>query len=139
FLELRERRGLVYDVHSFVGRLADSGVMGMSLGCEPRRASTALRAAIEQWRKLAEVAVPAAELTKAKEYAKGRLLLQLESTSALCDFAGQQELLLDGIVTAEEVVGRLEAVSAADVQRIAGELLGGGLRAAVVGPFRSES
>ena len=90
-------------------------------------------------RKLADAPVGETELEKAREYAKGRLLLQLESTSALCEFAGQQELLLDGIVTAEEVVARLDAVSAADVQRVAGELLAGGLRAAVVGPFRGET
>ncbi|TMB92696.1 MAG: insulinase family protein [Chloroflexi bacterium] len=139
FLELRERRGLVYDVHSFVSRLADTGVMGISLGCEPRRAATALRAALAEWRQLAAEPVPAAELTKAKEYAKGRLLLQLESTSALCEFAGQQELLTDKIITADEVVARLDDVDATGVQRVAQRLLAGGLRAAVVGPFRGES
>src|SRR5438067_1085814 len=83
--------------------------------------------------------VRAAELTKAKEYAKGRLLLQLESTSAVCEFAGQQELLTDKIITAEEVVARLDDVDATGVQRVAQRLLAGGLRAAVVGPFRGES
>jgi predicted Zn-dependent peptidase len=139
FLELRERRGIVYDVHSFTSRLSDSGVLGVGLGCEPRRAVSALRAALAEWRRLADEPVGAAELHKAREYAKGRLLLQLESTSALCDYAGQQLLLTGRILTPEEIVARLEAVSALDVQRVAGEVLARGRRGAVVGPFKSEA
>jgi len=139
FLELRERRGLVYDVHSFMSRMADTGVLGIGLACEPRQAATALEAAVVELRKLAEEPVGDAELTKAREYAKGRLLLQLESTSALCEYAGQQLLLQGKIVEPEELVARLESVDAAQVTELAGRVLGAGLRAAVVGPFRSES
>ena len=139
FLELREHRGLVYDVHSFMSRMADTGVLGIGLACEPRQAATALEAAVVELRKLAEEPVGDAELTKAREYAKGRLLLQLESTSALCEYAGQQLLLQGKIVEPEELVARLESVDAAQVTELAGRVLGAGLRAAVVGPFRSES
>jgi predicted Zn-dependent peptidase len=139
FLELREHRGLVYDVHSFMSRLSDSGVLGIGLACEPRRAATALEAAIAELQRLAEKPVGDAELTKAVEYTKGRLLLGLESTSALCEYAGQQLLLQGSILEPEELVARLEAVDAAQVQALASRLLTNGLRAAVVGPFRSEA
>jgi predicted Zn-dependent peptidase len=139
FLELRERRALVYDVHSFLSRMSDTGVLGIGLACEPRRAATALEAAIAELRRLAEEPVDAAELTKACEYTKGRLLLGLESTSALCEYAGQQLLLQGHILEPDEVVARLEAVDAAQVSALAGRLLSSGLRAAVVGPFRSEA
>jgi predicted Zn-dependent peptidase len=139
FLELREHRALVYDVHSFMSRLSDTGVLGIGLACEPRRAATALEAAIAELRKLAEEPVGDAELTKAREYTKGRLLLGLESTSALCEYAGQQLLLQGQILTPDELVARLEAVDAAQVSALAGRLLSSGLRAAVVGPFRSET
>jgi predicted Zn-dependent peptidase len=139
FLELREHRGLVYDVHSFMTRLSDTGVLGIGLACEPRRAATALEAAIAELRRLAEDPVSDAELTKAREYTKGRLLLGLESTSALCEYAGQQLLLQGSILEPDELVARLEAVDAAQVQALAGRLLASGLRAAVVGPFRSET
>ena len=137
FLELRERRGVVYDVHSFVSRVRDSGVMGIGLGCEPRRAATAMRAALDELRKLADTPVGDAELHKAKEYSKGRLLLSLESTSAVCDYAGHQLLLTGSILEPSELVARLDAVSAADVQQAARDVLSQELRAAVVGPFRS--
>ncbi len=139
FLELREHRGLVYDVHSFMNRMADTGVLGIGLACEPRQAATALEAAVVELRKLAETPVSDAELTKAREYAKGRLLLGLESTSALCEYAGQQLLLQGTIVEPEELVARLESVDADQVTALAGRLLSAGLRAAVVGPFRSEA
>jgi predicted Zn-dependent peptidase len=139
FLELREHRGLVYDVHSFMSRMADTGVLGIGLACEPRQAATALEAAVVELRKLAEAPVGDVELTKAREYAKGRLLLQLESTSALCEYAGQQLLLQGKIVEPEELVARLESVEAVEVSELAARLLRGGLRAAVVGPFRSET
>jgi predicted Zn-dependent peptidase len=139
FLELREHRGLVYDVHSFMSRLSDTGVLGIGLACEPRRAATALEAAVAELHKLAEQPVGDAELTKALEYTKGRLLLGLESTSALCEYAGQQLLLQGHILEPEELVARLEAVDAEQVRALADRLLTTGLRAAVVGPFRSET
>jgi predicted Zn-dependent peptidase len=139
FLELREHRGLVYDVHSFMSRMSDTGVLGIGLACEPRQAAIALEAAVVEVRKLAEKPVGDAELTKAREYAKGRLLLQLESTSALGEYAGQQLLLQGKIIEPEELVARLESVEAAQVRELAERLLGNGLRAAVVGPFRSET
>ena len=139
FLELREHRALVYDVHSFMSRMSDTGVLGIGLACEPRQAATALEAAVVELRKLAEEPVDDAELTKAREYAKGRLLLQLESTSALCEYAGQQLLLQGKIVEPDELVARLEAVDATQVRDLAARVLAAGLRAAVVGPFRSET
>jgi len=139
FLELRERRGLVYDVHSFISRLRDTGVAGIGLGCEPRRALTAVRAAVAELHRLADDLVEPAELLKARAYAKGRLLLQLEGTSALCEYAGQQLLLTDRILDPGEVLARLDAVTAEDVRRVARTTLDAGLRASVVGPFRSEA
>jgi predicted Zn-dependent peptidase len=139
FLELREKRALVYDVHSFVSRLSDSGVFGISLACEPRRAAAALGAAVDQLRMLATKTVDERELNKAREYAKGRLLLQLEATSAWCEYAGEQEVLTGNILTPAEIIEQLESVTADDLRQVAARVLEAGLRAAVVGPFRSEA
>jgi predicted Zn-dependent peptidase len=139
FLELRERRGLVYDVHSFVSRLSDSGVLGVSFGAEPRHAATALKAAVHELHRIADEPVGDAELSKAREYAKGRLQLQLEGTSALCEYAGQQLLLTDQILLPGEIVARYDAVTAHDVQQAARRVLDGGLRCVIVGPFKAET
>ena len=136
FLELREERALAYDVHSFLTRVADSGTLAISLGCEPKRALVAMRAAVAELKRLATEPVPHAELERAKEYARGRLSVQLESTSALCNHLGQQELLTGEILLADDIAERLLAVDPDAVRALAAEILGGGLRAAVIGPFR---
>jgi predicted Zn-dependent peptidase len=136
FLELREERGLAYDVHSFLSRVVDSGSLAISLGCEPKRAIVAMTAAIAELRKVAEELVPPAELDRAKEYARGRLEVQLEGTSALCNHLGQQELLTGEILSAADITERLLAVDAEALRALAAEILAAGLRAAVIGPFR---
>lgn len=137
FLTLREEEGLAYDVHSFTIKHRDTGALGVYLGCEPRRAGKAMAAAIRELTSLAEKPVGDVELAKAREYSKGRLLLQLEGTSSLCNYLGQQELLADEILLPDEVVRRLDQVGADDIRRVARRLLEGGLRAAVIGPFRA--
>ena len=62
--------------------------------------------------------------------------MQLESTSALCNHLGQQELLTGEILLASDIAERLLAVDADAVRGLAAEILEGGLRAAVIGPFR---
>jgi len=136
FLTLREEQGLAYDVHSFTIKHRDAGALGIYLGCEPRRAGKALQAAIRELTALAETPVGDAEMAKAREYSKGRLLLQLEGTSSLCNYLGQQELLSGEILLPDEVVRRIEAVGPDDILRVARRLLENGLRAAVIGPFR---
>jgi predicted Zn-dependent peptidase len=137
FLTLREEQGLAYDVHSFTIKHRDAGALGIYVGCEPKRATKAAEAAIRELTGLAERRVEDAELTKAREYSKGRLLLQLEGTSSICNYLGQQELLTDEILLPDEVVRRIDAIGADDILRVARRLLGGGMRAAVIGPFRA--
>ena len=136
FLTLREDEGLVYDVHSFTIKHRDAGALGIYVGCEPKRAGKAMQAAIRELTALAETRVGDDELTKAREYSKGRLLLQLEGTSSLCNYLGQQELLAGEILLPDEVVRRIDAIGAEDILRVARRVLDNGLRAAVIGPFR---
>jgi predicted Zn-dependent peptidase len=136
FLELRENRGLAYDVHSFTVKLWDSGALGIYLGCEPRRARAALAAALAELRRLADEPVGEEELSRAREYARGRLVLHLEGTNSMSSYLGQQELLGGEILLPETVVERIQAVTAEDVRRLAASMLADGLRGAVIGPFR---
>ncbi|MGD0833577.1 MAG: pitrilysin family protein [Candidatus Dormibacteria bacterium] len=135
FQELREVKALAYDIHSFTSKLSDTGYLGIYIGCEPRRAVRAVDAAVGELVRVAGTAVGEQELRKAKEYAKGRLLLHLEGTGALSQFLGQQELLAGPIMIADEVVAALEAVTAEQVRQLAEEICHRGLRGAVIGPF----
>ena len=75
------------------------------------------------------------ELHKAKEYSKGRLLLQMEDTRAVASWLGAQELLQGNVRTADDVVDLLDAVNASDVARVSNAFLDDNkIRLAVVGP-----
>ena len=79
--------------------------------------------------------VPAAELTKAKELSKGRLLIKMEDTSNLSMWLGGQGLLKNYILTVDEVVSIIDAITADDIQRIAQDILvPEKLNASIVGP-----
>ena len=138
FLEVREKLGLAYDVHSYVNKMYDTGVLGVYAGTEPRQASRAVGAIVGQLRRLCDEPVEAAELTKAKEFYKGRLLLQMESTNSVATWYGGQEALTGKIQDVDDTVAEIDAVTADDVRRIARELFSQALQLAVIGPFRSE-
>jgi predicted Zn-dependent peptidase len=83
--------------------------------------------------------VPAEELNKAREMAKGRLLLRTEDSRSVAAFLGTQELLQGGIRAVDEVVDRINAVTAEDVQRVARQVLvHDRMCLAVVGPLKDE-
>lgn len=138
FLEIREKRSLCYDVHSYVNHYLDTGSTVVNAGVDPSKLDEALRATIDELLKMAE-RVPDKELTKAKEFIKGRLQLRMEDTRAVASWLGGQELLRREILTVDEVLEIVDSVSAESLQRVAAELWRpDAFRLAVVGPFRSE-
>lgn len=139
FLEVRERLGLAYDVHSFVNKLYDTGVLGIYAGTEPRQAARAVAAIVSELRRLCEEPVSETELTKAREFYKGRLLLQMESTSSIATWYGGQEALMGTIQSVEDTMAQIDAVTAVDVARVARDLFSQSLQLAAIGPFRSEA
>lgn len=138
FLELRERRGLVYDVSSGVVPYRDCGAWTISLGVEPSKAEEAFKVVVEELFRLRQGVSPE-ELQKAKELVKGRILLRMEDTRAVAFWVGGQETLLGRVLTPEEVVQKVEAVMPEDVQRVAQQIIvPQRSNLAVVGPYRSE-
>ncbi|MDQ6674418.1 MAG: insulinase family protein [Chloroflexota bacterium] len=139
FLEIREKRSLCYDVHSYVNHYLDTGSTVVNAGVDPRKLDEALKATIEELLKMAD-RVPDKELLKAKEFIKGRLQLRMEDTRAVASWLGSQELLRREILTVDEVLGIVDDVSAEALQRVASALWRpAAFRLAVVGPFRSET
>jgi predicted Zn-dependent peptidase len=139
FLEIRERRGLAYDVHSYSTKHSDGGYFAVYLGVDPKKAEEAVDAVLAELRMIAEQPVPEDELTKAREFTKGRMRLGLEGTNSLASWLCQQELLMDHIRTVDEVIARYQAVTVADVQAMAKRVLAQPLQMALIGPFRSDA
>jgi predicted Zn-dependent peptidase len=139
FLNIREKLGLAYDVHSFTQKHRDTGYLGVYVGVEPSKAAEAVKAAIGELRALAEKEVAPEELVRAKEFTKGRMRLELETTNGVAFWLTYQQLLLDEVRTLESEIAAVDAVTAADVKRIANRILAGALQLAVVGPFSREN
>ncbi|HVC33359.1 MAG TPA: pitrilysin family protein, partial [Chloroflexota bacterium] len=138
FLEIREKHGLAYDVHSYTNEYQDAGSLVVYAGVEPARIDEALRATLAEIGRLAEP-IPEAELARAKEFWKGRMLLRLEDTRSIASWLGAQELLLGQIYTVDDVIERVDRVQTADLQTLAERLfVPDKLCLAVIGPYRSE-
>jgi len=135
FLNIRERLGLAYDVHSFTQKHRDTGYLGLYLGVDPKNAIRALEAAISQLRRLREEDVEPEELARAKEFTKGRLRLDLETTNGVAFWLTYQQLVMGAVQTIEEEVAFVDAVTAADIRRVANDVLSGPIQMAVIGPF----
>jgi predicted Zn-dependent peptidase len=136
FLEVREAQGLAYAVDSSLSMLEEIGLLVVYAGVDPERAPQAIRAVLAELDRLRQEPVPDAELNKAREYVKGRLVLGLEDSGAVSAWYGRQALLLNEMLTLDDVLTAYDAVTAEDVQRLAQTLFTGDqLYMAAVGPF----
>lgn len=139
FTEIREKRGLAYSVSSYIEFFTDSGAAGITAGVSPNRLDEALQAIVEQLSLLKTHEVDEEELGRAKEFVKGRLLLQLEDSLSLAFWYGRQELLLGRTLTPSEVIRAIDEVTSRDIKRVAGELMKASrMKLAVIGPYRRE-
>ncbi|MEP7082631.1 MAG: hypothetical protein ABI841_06605, partial [Chloroflexota bacterium] len=109
-------------------------------GFDPDDAPRVIRGIVEQLDRIAGERVRPEELDRARAYARGRLELRMEESGAVAGWLGAGEALLPRILTVEEVIEQLEAVTADDLLRVAARYLAPSkARLAVLGPFRSRS
>jgi predicted Zn-dependent peptidase len=138
FTEIRDRMGLAYSINSYAEHFADTGSITIYAGVEPKNLQLAIKAILEQLAHLKET-VPQAELTKAKELSKGRLLLRMEDNRTVASWMGGQEILTRRILSVDQVIAIIDAITAEEIKELAQELLvSNKLRLAVVGPVVDE-
>jgi len=138
FLELRERRSLTYDVSTFGATFADCGTFGVHAGFDPEQAPAVVAAILEQLERVVQEPITPAELDRARAFTRGRLELRMEETGSVASWLGTGESLLPRILTVDEVIERLDALTADDLLRVARRYVRPDLaRLAVLGPFRS--
>jgi predicted Zn-dependent peptidase len=136
FTEVRERRGLAYYVFGLNHSYTDAGSLYAQAGVDINRIDEAVATILAELRSVAAEAVPADELEKSRNFAKGRFVLQLESPQGLILFGMRREVLERRAPDLQEVLDGLNAVTAEDVQRVAQDLIADDtLRLAVIGPF----
>ncbi len=137
FQSVREEKGLAYDVSSYIVDYADAGAFIVSAGVDPDRIAPAVAAILEEMARLRDEVVPAAELALSKRYLAGRLELRMEETRHLASWLGGQEALHEKVLTLDEALAELNAVTSEGINALAQRLVrDDGLRLAVVAPAR---
>jgi predicted Zn-dependent peptidase len=122
FQEVREKHGLAYSVYSFTSAFQDSGQVGLYLGTRVDNIGAAMQiVGAELARLRAEPATPE-ELDRAKENLKGRVLLALESTGARMNRLGSELLGEVPLLSLDEVVEQIDAVTLGDLEALSHEL-----------------
>jgi predicted Zn-dependent peptidase len=140
FNEVRERRGLAYYVYGLNHSYTDAGTLYSQAGVDIGRIDEAVATIGAELRKIAAEPVPAEELEKARNFAKGRFVLQIENPQGLLMFGLRKEVLEQRLPDPDEVLAGIDAVTTEDLSRVAGELISADrLRLAVIGPFDDAS
>jgi predicted Zn-dependent peptidase len=122
FQEVRERRGLAYAVYSFASFYQDAGQVGLYLGTRGESLAEALAVVIAELERLREDPASEEELARAKDNLKGRVVLALESTGARMNRLGSEVLAGAPLLSLDEMLERIEAVSREHLVELAAEL-----------------
>jgi predicted Zn-dependent peptidase len=139
FLEVRERRGLAYYVHGMNHSYTDAGSLLAQAGVDINRIDEAIEVIVEQFNRMADEEVPADELEKSRSMVKGRFVLRTESPQGLIMYGLNREVLEGQVLEPDELLEKIDAVTAEDVQRVAQDLIAHDkLNLAVIGPFEDD-
>ena len=139
FQEVREKRGLAYSVFSFASQHVDAGLVGVSVGCLPNKLEQVLDVVRAELAKIAQDGIDDEELTRGKGQLKGGLVLGLEDSASRMTRLGKSELVDDELLSIDEVLASIDAVTLEDVRALASELFSQPEILAVVGPERGRS
>jgi predicted Zn-dependent peptidase len=135
FTQIRDKLGLAYSIQSYAEHFLDTGALTVAAGVDAGNLTVAVKAILQEMTRLKEI-IPEGELAKAKELFKGRLLLRMEDSRSVAGWLGAQEVLIGKILTVDQVIATIDAITAGELQKLAAELLDGDkLRLAVVGPI----
>ena len=139
FQEIREKRGLAYSVYSYHAQFAETGLFCVYAGSTPARAREVLSLVQQQLAAVAESGVSKEELERAKGHLRGSLVLSLEETGSRMSRIGKSEIGHGEILTVDEILDRIDAVTLETAQRVAADVFGRPRTLTVVGPFKASA
>lgn len=119
FQNIREKQGLVYAIYSDLNPYRDTGCLGVYAGTSRESAGRVVESIIREFRDLKAGPVPAEELQRCKDQLKGSLMLSLESSTARMSNLARQEMYFDRFYNLDELIERIEEVTAHDLQELA--------------------
>jgi predicted Zn-dependent peptidase len=135
FQRVREERGLAYSVYSFSSGFADAGQFGVYAGCQPGKAEEVLSLMLAELDSVAAGTLSAAEIERGKGQMRGGIVLGLEDAGSRMTRIGKSEIAYGDIMGLDDVLAKVDAVTAADVAEAAADILRRPRCLTVVGPF----
>ena len=134
FQEVRERRGLAYSVYSYTAGHADTGLFGVYVGCSPSKVDDVLALVREELATVAERGLTDDEVRRSKGAMRGSLVLGLEDSGSRMSRLGKAALVHDELLSTEQVLARIAAVTPDDVREVARDVLTRPLALGALGP-----
>jgi predicted Zn-dependent peptidase len=139
FLSVREQQGLAYYISTSSDDYTDTGTFSTNAGVTLDSIDKAITAIVAEYKKIINEPVPSAELTKAKEFFKGKLVLRLEDSEEYAHLIGKYELLYGERKTLEEIFAAIDAVTATDIAAVAKDIFDEKrMYLSVIGPYTDE-
>jgi predicted Zn-dependent peptidase len=123
FQTIREERGMAYSIYSDLSPYRDTGTLCIYAGTATGKSLEVVQLILAEFRKLKETLLGDEELTRAKDQLKGNILMGLESSNSRMANLARQEIYFHQFFTVEEIIARIDAVDAAQVQAMAQRLL----------------
>jgi len=137
FQTIREDHGLAYAVFSGINAYTDAGYLSVYAATSPEQINEVIRLSIGEFDRLKSETISDAELQRAKDQLKVSIMLGLESTSARMSNLARQEIFFGRQFTLDEILQRIDRVTANDVQRMAQEIFGDELAVTAIGQIES--
>jgi len=134
FQEIREKRGLVYSIHSFASSYVDGGLFGIYAGTGEAEVTELVPLVCDEVVKAADT-IEAEEVRRARAQLKAGILMAREGPSARCEQLAQQLLVYGRPLPMEEIIARVDAVDVEQVAAVARRLRAGPLTLAALGPI----
>ena len=133
FQTIREERGLAYSVYSYVTSHADTGLFGVYAGCAPGKVRQVVDLVRAELASVAQHGIGDDEVLRSKGAMRRSLVLDLEDTDARMTRLGKSELVHGELLTPDQVLERIDAVTPDDVRAVAADVLGRPLSLGVLG------
>ncbi|OHA02070.1 MAG: hypothetical protein A3H71_01690 [Candidatus Sungbacteria bacterium RIFCSPLOWO2_02_FULL_48_13b] len=139
WLAIREKLGVAYNIASSHDSYSNRGMLVTYAGIAHTNVEKAMQAILAEYRRIITLPVTRDELTRVKDYLKGTMLIGLESSSAVANFVGIEEVLTGKPLTVDEVFKKIDALTPADITQAASAIIRPErMNMALIGPFKDD-
>ncbi|MCC7202513.1 MAG: insulinase family protein [Nitrospirae bacterium] len=139
FQEVREKRGLVYSIYSYLSSFTDSGLINIYAGTSKESLSLVLELVMKEIKRICRDGISRKEMNRVKNQMKGNLMLGLESTSNRMSRIARDEIYSGRFYTPDEIIGEINRITPSQIQSLVNDLFKSEyLSLAILGPVKKD-